>query len=741
MASRGRKKLRRSTISFGRSRRTSLLPNLPRVEIDLPKPISQEVAGVIFATFAVLFFLTLSGNLGIVGEKTGNVLTSLFGIGSWLLPFLCAGLSLASFFGRKVNFNFTTFLGSFFLLFGASGFLQTMVIPRDRMGSPFIDNPLEAAGYFGVSASLFFRIFLGDTGSKVLLFGFFIVGGLIAFQVSIKGVGRLFLAICSIFIPKHSSSKEKIKTAEQLTILKPHYIEKEVEKGMKKIMEEEKKKEGELEIRRPQFEKKEVSKRVTPEKKKQQTIPEVDVSHWEAPALDLLNPSVSKILIKDSELKDMAREIQAKLSHYGVNVTMHTAHVGPTVTQFTLVPEENLKLSKITNLKSEISLALSAESVRIEAPIPGKNLVGIEIPNKKRTVVHLREIMESPEYIESTLSLKLPIGRDVSGEPIIADLSEMPHLLIAGSTGSGKSVCVNTFLISLLFQHSPALLRLILIDPKRIEMMPYNGIPHLLTPVITDAEKALAALRWAVVEMMRRYQVLSEKKYRNIDECNEKEEKKMEKIVIIIDELADLMMRQYRKDTEVLICRIAQMARAVGMHLIIATQRPSVDVITGLIKANIPTRISFAVTSQIDSRTVLDATGAEDLLGKGDMLYSNPKLSKPQRIQGIFVSGSEIERVVNRIKLSMVDFDEIDLIGEATPGSGGGIEGGSFDGGEDTFEEEALEVIRSTGKASASLLQRRLSVGYARAARILDILEEKGYIGPARGAKPREIFL
>ncbi|MBI5414675.1 DNA translocase FtsK 4TM domain-containing protein [Candidatus Peregrinibacteria bacterium] len=709
--------------------------------MDIPRPISQEIAGVIFGVFSLLFFLTLSKNLGLIGEQIGTGLIQLFGVGSWMLPPLFAILSVSAFLGKKTSFNFTTLLGSFFLLFGASGFLHTIQIPTESMGKPFVGNPLEAAGFFGVASSLIFRMFLGDMGASIVLFGIFLVGALLAFQISLRSLGVFFVKCVTFFFPKTSEEKKR-KPAEQLTILKPSFIEQEVQKVMK---EEFKKEEEQFEVIRPNFEKPVLQEKQRKSLKTDQTrIPSGDFSQWEAPTLDLLNPAVSKILTKDSDLKKMAEEIQRKLAHFGLEVDMKTAHVGPTVTQFTLIPEESIKLSKITGLKNELALALSAESVRIEAPIPGKNLVGIEIPNLKRTVVHLREIMESPEYHEPRSSLKLPIGRDVSGDPIIEDLAEMPHILIAGATGSGKSVATNTFLISLLFQNSPADMRLILIDPKRVELMPYNGIPHLLTPVITDAEKALAALRWCVSEMMRRYTEMGEKKYRNITEYNEKEPEKMAKIVIMIDELADLMMRQFRKDTEAVVCRLAQMARAVGIHLIISTQRPSVDVITGLIKANIPSRISFAVTAQVDSRTVLDTIGAEDLLGKGDMLFTNPKLSKPQRIQGIYISGAEIERVINRIKLSMGDFEHIDLIDEASEVGTVSFSGGSFGGGigdEDDLEEEALSLIRGTGKASASLLQRRLSVGYARAARILDILEKKGHIGPSRGAKPREVFM
>ncbi len=398
---------------------------------------------------------------------------------------------------------------------------------------------------------------------------------------------------------------------------------------------------------------------------------------------------------------------------------------------------------------------MAAQSLRIEAPIPGKALVGIEMPNAKRTTVHLREILESQSFVQSQSSLTLPLGRDVSGDAIVASLEGMPHLLIAGATGSGKSVCMNTFLTALLYQNAPHELKFILIDHKRVELMPYDGIPHLLTPVITEAEKALQALRWAVAEMGRRLHRFSEQGARNLAEYNEKqteEEKMLPRIVVVIDELADLMMRQFRKDTETMIARISQMARAVGMHLIIATQRPSVDVITGLIKANIPTRIAFRVVSSVDSRTILDSIGAEDLLGQGDMLYMTASTPKPVRIQGIFTSTKEVERVINAVKIAGGGklTEQIGLADEDGEGEDGDnsataatglIDLDADDNGGDDLFFEAVRVVQETGKASASLLQRQLKVGYARAARLLDIMEEKGLIGPADGAKPRKVYL
>ncbi len=474
---------------------------------------------------------------------------------------------------------------------------------------------------------------------------------------------------------------------------------------------------------------------------------------WTFPTFDLLEESQSVLHVDDEELKRQAKLIEEKLNEFGISVTMRDARPGPTVTQFTLQPSEGVKLSKIGSLKDDLSLALAAQSLRIEAPIPGKSLVGIEMPNSKRSTVHLREILESPSFIQSQSPLTLPLGRDVSGESVVAALDAMPHLLIAGATGSGKSVCMNTFLVALLFQNAPHELKFILIDPKRVELMPYDGIPHLLTPVITEAEKALQALRWAVAEMGRRLHRFSEVGARNLDEYNEKqteEQYRLPRIVIVVDELADLMMRQFRKDTEMMIARIAQMARAVGMHLIIATQRPSVDVITGLIKANIPTRMAFRVVSAVDSRTILDSIGAEDLLGQGDMLYMNAATPRPVRVQGIYTSTKEVERVINAVKIAgagkMTEQIGLGEDGEedgdnSASGAMGHIDLDADDNGGDELFFDALQVVQSSGKASASLLQRQLKVGYARAARLLDIMEEKGIIGPADGAKPRKLYI
>jgi S-DNA-T family DNA segregation ATPase FtsK/SpoIIIE len=469
---------------------------------------------------------------------------------------------------------------------------------------------------------------------------------------------------------------------------------------------------------------------------------------WQPPTIDLLSNKKSKIVADEKNLRMAAEKIREKLSQFGIEVTMKSVHVGPTVTQFTLEPAAGVKLTKITSLKNDLALTLAAENIRIEAPIRGKSLVGIEIPNEKRANVSMREIIESSIWEESKDALKLAVGRDVSGKPIVVNLAKMPHLLMAGKTGSGKSVGMNAFLCSLLWNNSPEDLKLILIDPKRVELNRYKGLPHLLTPVIVEPEKSVSALAWAVAEMNRRYRMLSEAGVVNLDQYNEKfAEKKEPRIVIVIDELADLMMVA-GKDVEAAVVRIAQLARAVGMHLIVATQRPSVDVVTGLIKANLPARISFKVSSQIDSRTIIDGMGAESLLGLGDMLYLDGNSGNLTRVQGIYISNEEVSRLTNFIKLQFpesIGNDEITQQSIEGMAKGKVLTAGlpareTDDADLDKLYSKAVEVVLQNKKASASFLQRRLEIGYARAARILDQMEERGIIGPSKGAKAREIY-
>ena len=428
--------------------------------------------------------------------------------------------------------------------------------------------------------------------------------------------------------------------------------------------------------------------------------------------------------------------IQKTLENFNIPVEMGEVKVGPTVTQYTLKPAEGVKLSYITTLHNDLALALAAHPIRIEAPIPGQSLVGVEVPNQKVAVIRLRQILSSNSFKKRKSNLTIALGRDVAGNIWLADLGKMPHCLVAGSTGSGKTVMLNSIIISLIYQNSPNDLRFILVDPKRVELTLYNDLPHLLTPVVTSVQKTINALKWAINEMDRRFDVMSEAKKRDIYAYNQaNSNNKLPYIVIIIDELADLMTVA-AQEVEACIVRLAQMARATGIHLVMATQRPSVDIITGLIKANITSRVAFAVASLIDSRTILDFSGAEKLLGRGDMLFISPELSKPKRLQGAYVSDQEIKRIVEYLRnIAEPSFQE-DITESQSLGSGLGI--GELK--QDELLPQARGVVIQIGKASASFLQRRLRIGYARAARLLDLLEEEGTIGPADGAKPREVY-
>jgi S-DNA-T family DNA segregation ATPase FtsK/SpoIIIE len=464
---------------------------------------------------------------------------------------------------------------------------------------------------------------------------------------------------------------------------------------------------------------------------------------WKFPGTALLDQKQDKADAGNVEAN--ARAIKETFQNFNIEVEMEGANIGPRVTQYTLRPPTGVKLTKITALENNLALDLAATSIRMEAPIPGKRAVGIEVPNIKGATVRLSSILQSRDWAEDTGPLTFAIGKDIGGKPVVADLAKMPHLLVAGQTGSGKSVMINDILTSMLYRNSPSDLKLILVDPKTVELTPYNDIPHLLTPVITEPEKCISALKWAVAEMERRYRTLSEQKKRNIGEYNMlKDQESMPYIVIVIDELADLMMMAAR-DVEALIVRIAQKARAVGIHLILATQRPSVDVITGLIKANVPARIAFTTASQIDSRTIIDQMGAEKLLGRGDMLLLTSDMPKPKRVQAAFISDDETVKVTGFIQEQRApDYNQEVVSQPVQIGKGGNVMdmggSGSSDADDDMFRD-AVRVVIENKKASTSLLQRRLRIGYGRAARLIEEMEEQGIIGAADGSRPREVLV
>lgn len=607
----------------------------------------------------------------------------------------------------------------FALAWLASMGLFHLLIP---VSSSFADGIAgQGGGFIGHMFSYPFRTAFGVVATVLIMFGLLLVGLLMMLDTTLQLLaqrgnvpGRLFLKLRG-FVWRQRLAQAQPETSADET-------EDESEFSQRELADEPTASEDEPAEDEPEKTYVPVKPKVVKRPKRNIVIP-----------IDLLELNDSRPTSGNIEVNK--EKIRKTLENFGISVEMGDVNVGPTVTQFTLKPAEGVRLAQIASLGNDLALALAAHPIRIEAPIPGKALVGVEVPNQSVAIVNLRDVLNSNEYKTRTSNLVFSLGKDVSGKPWVANLDPLPHLLVAGATGSGKSVMINGLILSLLFANSPDDLKLILVDPKRVELSLYNGIPHLLTPVITDTTKTINALRWVVSEMDRRYGVLQNAGKRNIASYRKEVNDDMPYIVVIIDELADLMTVA-ANEVEGAIVRLAQMARAVGIHLVLATQRPSVDVITGLIKANVTARIAFSVASGVDSRTILDTSGAEKLLGKGDMLFISAELSKPKRLQGAYVGEKEVERVTQFLKTQGQPDYMNDIVEKPPPQIGGSME----DLGDDELLSQAKEVIVQADKASASLLQRRLRVGYARAARILDLLEEQGFIGPGEGAKPREVY-
>lgn len=706
------------------------------LRLEVAQHVTREIWAITFITLAILTYLALFNQLGTFGEIWQTTFQNLFGLGVNFIPliFLIIGITLLT--STKIQFNFTRVFGITLMVITLLGIIH-LEAPPELM----LPEAQNYGGFTGFVASFFTYQIFDLLGAKIILFAIFLIALLITFGLSLR-------ELLTFFWSKNSKETElKINANESLESSLKKALNKKFENQVSQIdhpkkSDKSKTTRDNLQINHPNSLK--LVESFQPQTNTKQSV-------WVPPSLNLLTTIKSEFVADEKSLRQLAGVIRLKLAKFGIEVKMVDVNIGPTVMQFTLKPAEGVKLSRVKNLKDDLALALAAKSIRIEAPIPGKSLVGIEIPNEKRIPVGLKELLLSDVFTKTKSNLRLALGRDVAGTPVIGDLEAMPHLLVAGQTGSGKSVGINSFLLSLIFQNPPSNLRLILVDPKRVELTPYNDIPHLLTPVINDAEKTISALKWAVSEMTRRYKMLANLRVRNILEYNAKAtaEQKVPYIVIVIDELADLMMVA-GKEVEAAVCRLAQMARAVGIHLIVATQRPSVDVITGLIKANIPTRIAYRVAQGVDSKTILDSVGAEDLLGRGDMLWIPPGQSEPLRIQGTLITTEEVKRVTNAIKLDLgtespayntevTDKEknaEVVLPGVKTGTNA--VNGGDSD---TAVLLAAARVILETKRASASLLQRRLSLGYARAARIIDLLEEQGLVGPAAGAKPRAIFI
>lgn len=706
--------------------------------------IKISIIALIIFVLGLISLLSLFSLSGRFGSFLDNILSLGFGWGRFVFPIFLIVFSIALYKGKKFFSKSANYVGlSLLFIFTVSllhFFFKTSIAEyKATIGL--------GGGYLGYYLSLFFQNIFGFWGGLVIILAILVVAVILLFNITLSDlVGsksilyRAIYAVINFFKDDDDKNKSDEDLGEEEYEEYDEIIIKEVDKKNDQVRLE-------PNVNREQgilFSKKNIGEEnINDYNDKKDSIKEIN---WKTKKikidlpLELLSDKVDKATSGD--INNNILIIQRTLENFGISVEMGEVNVGPTVTQYTFKPSEGIKVSRITALSNDLSLALAAHPIRIEAPIPGKSLIGIEVPNRTKATVGLRESLESKDFKLRQSNLMVALGKDVSGRSIVYDIAKMPHLLVAGATNSGKSVCLNTIIVSLLYQNNPDALRFIMVDPKRVEFPVYNGIPHLLTPVITDVNKTVNALRWCLNEMDRRYEILNQAGKKNIQTYNQSSGKdKMPYIIFIIDELADLMVAA-SKDIEGSVIRLTQMSRAVGIHLILATQRPSVDVITGLIKANTPARIAFSVASAIDSKTILDSSGAEKLLGRGDMLFSTAELSKPRRIQGAFVTDDEILNIVNYIKEKYGTTEYLEGVVErqkVNGGSGIGLDG--IKGDEDELMDEAKEIIVAAGKASTSLLQRRLRIGYSRAASILDMLEESGIIGPSNGSKPREILI
>lgn len=719
--------------------------NNKRFALGLHSDTKKDIFSIFLIAFGVISFLGFFNIAGVFGEVMTNVFYMVFGITAFLIPlvFIIIGVLLLKSDQQKSFFSCV-----WGLVFFVVSFLATIEVLAYKVSWLNVDKEIVsyAGGYVGFAFSYPFLRFLGFWASLILFVAFLIASLLIALNVSFKTLLRM---------GKDKKYKVMEKTNSHSELSSSDYRRRDEDSGSTKKDDNKsfltnlaskilpKPKFNVKSIKNGESEKEERVEQSKKQLKKDE--------NYQYPNLDLLESGKSQPSVGDITVN--SNIIKRTLESFGIDVEMSGVNIGPTVTQYTLKPSTGVKLSNITSLNNDLALSLAAHPIRIEAPIPGQSLVGIEIPNRSPAIVKLRHLMESEEYENRKSQLSLCLGKDVAGAPIIAALDKMPHLLIAGSTGSGKTVVLNAIINSLLFQNSPDNLRFILIDPKRVEFSSYNNIPHLLSPVVVEPNKAINALKWAVSEMERRFKILQKAKSRDLQSYHEKYEVEIKKnpesdwdnlpfIVVIIDELADLMA-SHGREIEAVIVRLAQMSRAVGIHIILATQRPSVEVITGLIKANITSRIACQVASQIDSRTILDMAGAEKLLGNGDMLFVGGD-SRIKRIQGSYISEKEVHNIARfLIKNSSDNNEEYD---KAITENSASLAAGSKDIFsntsimDDDMYDQAKETVIAAGKASASLLQRRLRVGYARAARLIDLLEEQGIIGPADGARPREIL-
>jgi len=695
---------------------------------DLSPQTKQAIGAVLFVALGIFLTLSLIEYAGMMGEWTNYALESLFGKGAYLAPFVCAFYVYALLNPKEDEHVSTSKIVGIALMFVT--LLASLGLYTEGLG-----------GITGAALEVPLRYLVGGLAAGFVIGALFLIGLFLTFNNGLLLPGFLKRK------PKPEALDDDIESIE---LPKPLSASESEEEELQELAED------------------------APEKKNRTVISKLGlgkegdftvsnfVGTYAPPPLSLLQKDKGKAKVGD--IKANANIIKRTLKNFNIDVEMDEVSIGPSVTRYALKPAEGVRISKIVGLQNNLELALAASPIRIEAPIPGKSLVGIEVPNQQKAMVGLASLLSSPEYTDSPKPLLVALGRDITGKVQFANVAKMPHGLIAGTTGSGKSVTIHAIVTSLLFRNSPEQLRFIMVDPKRVELTLYNDIPHLLTPVITDAKKAILSLKWAIKEMERRYDILQTEKVRDIGSYHDNiygpakadfikrgspEEEKdqlpepMPYIVVVMDELSDLM-QAYPRELEACIVRLAQMSRAIGIHLIIATQRPSVNVITGLIKANIPSRIALNVASQIDSRTILDQVGAEKLLGQGDMLFLSGELSKPIRLQSAFISEEELKNVVAYLKdqSSAQELDSINLDGDNKEGNADAFFSSvaDDDDGDDLYEDAKRAVIEAN-KASTSYLQRKLRVGYSRAARLIDLLEERGVIGAGEGSKPREILV
>jgi S-DNA-T family DNA segregation ATPase FtsK/SpoIIIE len=692
---------------FARKRRRRRAASVP-VEAGWLTPYAKKaVVGIVLLVIALIALLSVLDMSGPLGEGLQKIFVMLFG---WLGYVAPAGLIVLGgylIWPQWVALEKLRVIGLALALLGLLGLLHTWGVSDDDVLQAAYDG--RGGGFVGFLLSFPLSQALSSAGAAIIFLGAFFIGLILICRLSPADIWDRITGTWA------RDSQEEV--GEEETERTPRF---RVSPVLKAPVAEE------------------IVASESPEASDKSLVKRNLGRRYRPAILQYLQESSTTAKLGKDDERSIKEAIKRTLENFGINVDMGGTNVGPTVTQFTLRPEEGIKLSRITALQNDLALSLAAHPIRIEAPIPNTNLVGIEIPNKAPSLVRLRGLLTSHEFKEAETPLTFPMGLDVSGKVVVESLARLPHLLIAGATGAGKSVCIHSLLISWLYRNSPEALKLILVDPKRVELTPYNGIPHLLSPVIVDTEKTINALKWAIEEMETRYRLLEDSGSRNLPSFNLNNPTEAKPyIVIVIDELADLMVKHAR-EVEGPIVRLSQMARAVGIHLVLATQRPSVNVLTGLIKANVSSRVAFTVASQVDSRTILDMAGAEKLVGRGDMLYLAGDRARPVRIQGGFVSEEEVRNVVDVIKASGDPEYDTSITSVVHGGGSGGSQGGRAD---DPLFEEAKKLVQQAGKASASLLQRRLSIGYARAARLLDMLEDKQVIGVAEGNKPRSVLM